>query len=46
MRVKSSDLQHCGEQVKVMQKEKEGDKDRIRRQQEIIDNWARESSGT
>jgi len=46
MRAQRTDLQHCGEQVKVMQKEKEGDKDRIRRQQEIIDNWARESSGT
>merc|ERR1711892_1534430 len=45
MRLRRSELLKLVELMKVMQEEKEGDKNIIRRQQEIIDTWAKEQSG-
>ena len=45
MRLQRSELMQLVELTKVLQEEKEGDKNIIRRQQEIIDNWAREGGG-
>jgi len=45
MRLRRSELLKLVELMKVMQEEKEGDKNIIRRQQEIIDSWAKEQSG-
>ena len=42
MRLQRSELMHLVELMKVMQNEKEGDKNIITRQQEIIDNFARD----
>eukprot|EP00092_Neocalanus_flemingeri_P077730 GFUD01096576.1.p1 GENE.GFUD01096576.1~~GFUD01096576.1.p1 ORF type:complete len:197 (+),score=89.74 GFUD01096576.1:35-592(+) len=45
MRLQRTELMHLVELIKVMKEEKEGDKNIIRRQQEIIDKWAREGGG-
>merc|ERR1712123_401320 len=45
MRLRRSELLKLVELMKVMQEEKEGDKNIIRRQQKIIDTWAKEQSG-
>ena len=45
MRLQRTELMHLVELMKVMQEEKQGDKNIIRRQQEIIDKWAREGGG-
>ena len=42
MRLQRSELKHLVELMKVMQNEKEGDKNIITRQQEIIDNFTRD----
>jgi len=42
MRLQRTELLHLVEQMKVMQVEKEGNKNIIRRQQDIIDKWARD----
>ena len=42
MRLQRSELMHLVELMKVMENEKEGDKNIITRQQEIIDNFARD----
>jgi len=45
MRLRRSELLKLVELMKVMQEEKEGDKNIIRRQQKIIDSLAKESGG-